>query len=138
MPARPALHANLLYSRLQGPNQRRSGTLDGASGGDLTRRATFSAALECAAELVTRAADNCLAAVHLGIIPLLTSYISAHTNPPPNPAALRILYQLVTCAPHRDEVYDGVLSCLTIPALAHLLDASLLHAGPEHCGARRS
>ena len=108
---------------------------DSASQAAALARATLNAALECTAELVTRCPPNCLEAVRNNIIPLLTSYVSSHRSPPPNPAALRCLYQLVTCAPHRAEIYDGIMSCLTIPALTHLLDASLVHAGPEHCGA---
>ena len=101
------------------------------------RRAAFNAALECLAELVLRCPANCKAAVQHHVIPILTSYISKHRSPPPNPAALRTLYQLVACVEHRTEIFDGFMSCLTIPALTRLLDASLILAGPEHRGATR-
>jgi hypothetical protein len=97
------------------------------------RRAAFNAALECVAELVTRCPSNCKAAVDHSIIPILTSYLSKNQNPPPNPAALRTLYQLVSCVEHRQDIFDGIMSCLTIPALARLLDTSLVLAGPAHC-----
>lgn len=99
------------------------------------RRATFNAALECLAELVMRCPPNCKAAVQHHVIPILTSYISKHQSPPPNPAALRTLYQLVSCGEHRTEIFDGFMSCLTIPALTRLLDSCLVLAGPEHRGA---
>eukprot|EP00892_Ulva_mutabilis_P000234 jgi/Ulvmu1/10210/UM060_0010.1 len=99
------------------------------------RRAIFNASLECCTELVTRCPPNCAIAVKQGIIALATSYISSHINPPPNPAALRLLYQLVLCKEHAADVYEAMMSCLTIPALTHLLDAALMHAGPHDRGA---
>ena len=73
------------------------------------RRAIFNASLECCTELVTRCPSNCASAVRLGIIALATSYISSHINPPPNPAALRLLYQLILCKEHAAEVYEAMM-----------------------------
>lgn len=73
------------------------------------RRAIFNASLECCCELVTRCPENCLVAVRQGIIALVTSYISAHINPPPNPVALRLLYQLILCKDHASEVYEAMM-----------------------------
>jgi hypothetical protein len=98
------------------------------------RRATFNASLECCTELITRCPENCLIAVRQGVISIATSYIAAHLNPPPNPAALRLLYQIVTCKQYSEEIYDTMMSCLTIPALTRLLDAALVHAGPQDRG----
>ena len=112
------------------------GSPKGGAGAEERRQqssAIFNAALECLAELVTRSADNCREAVRQRAVPLLTSYISSHTGSPPNPAALRVLHQMVTCRAHAEEIHDNIMTCLTIPALVHLLNASLLHAG-EHCG----
>lgn len=97
--------------------------------------AIFNAALECLAELVTRNAENCREAVNQRAVPLLTSYISSHADPPPNPAALRVLHQMVTCKAHAEHIHENIMTCLTIPALVHLLNSSLVHAG-QHCGVR--
>lgn len=98
------------------------------------RRATFNAALECCKELVTRCPENAQVAVKHGVVSIATTYIATHLNPPPNPAALRLLYQLVVCKEHSQAIYETMTSCLTIPALARLLDAALVHAGPQDRG----
>ena len=98
------------------------------------RRATFNASLECCKELVTRCPANAQVAVSHGVVSIATTYIATHLNPPPNPAALRLLYQLVVCKEYCEEIYETMTSCLTIPALARLLDAALVHAGPEDRG----
>lgn len=102
------------------------------------RRATFNASLECCKELVTRCPENARVAVSHGVVSIATTYIATHLNPPPNPAALRLLYQLVVCKEHSEEIYETMTSCLTIPALARLLDAALVHAGPQDRGAHLS
>lgn len=100
----------------------------------MQRRSTFNASLECCKELVTRCPENAKEAVKHGVVSIVTTYIATHLNPPPNPAALRLLYQLVVCKEHAEEIYETMTSCLTIPALARLLDAALVHAGPQDRG----
>lgn len=82
------------------------------------RRAIFNASLECCTELVTRCPANCSIAVRQGIVALVTSYISAHINPPPNPVALRLLYQLILCKEHAAEVYDAMMCAPPEPPLS--------------------
>jgi hypothetical protein len=105
-----------------------------ASTATVQRRATFNASLECCKELITRCPENVKVAVSHGVVSIVTTYIASHLNPPPNPAALRLLYQLVTCKEHSEDIYETMTSCLTIPALARLLDAALVHAGPQDRG----
>lgn len=97
------------------------------------RRATFNAALDSLCELLWRSPDNCLAATKAGAVLALTGCIfSTASHLPPNPVTLQLLRALVTCDAHRETIHDTLVSCLTIPALVRLLDASLLHAPPEH------